>query len=56
MPDLELTFVDESNGGVKVEWLNEKLLFGQVWWGRIYSTDFILDVEQGKFIYREMAL
>jgi hypothetical protein len=31
------------------------LIFGEVWWGRIYATDFIFDVEQNKFVYREMA-
>jgi hypothetical protein len=54
-PNVELSFVDESNGGVDARWLNEKLIFGEVWWGRIYATDFIFDVEQRKFIYREMA-
>ena len=54
-PDVELRFVDEENGGVDARWLNEKLIFGEVWWGRIYATDFIFDVEQRKFIYREMA-
>jgi len=53
--DLELVFVDETNGGVELKWLNEKLLYGQVWWGRIYSTDFIFDAEQRVFVYREMA-
>lgn len=54
-PDVELRFVDDAYGGVNVRWLNEKLIFGEVWWGRIYATDFIFDVEQRKFIYREMA-
>ena len=54
-PNVELSFVDESNGGVDARWLNEKLIFGEVWWGRIYATDFIFDVEQRKFSYREMA-
>jgi len=53
--DVELRFVDEGSGGVSVSWLNEKLIFGEVWWGRIGATDFIFDVEQRKFIYREMA-
>jgi hypothetical protein len=52
---LKLSFIDHANGGVQVEWLNEKLLFGRVWWGRIYSTDFILDVQKRDFIYKEMA-
>jgi hypothetical protein len=54
-PAVELRFIDETNGAVGARWLNEKLIFGQVWWGRIYATDFIFDVEQDKFVYREMA-
>ncbi len=54
-PDVELRFVNEANGGVDVHWLNDKLIFGEVWWGRIYATDFIFDLEQRKFTYREMA-
>ena len=52
---LQLAFHDHANGGANVQWLNEKLLFGRVWWGRIYSTDFILDVEKEQFIYKQMA-
>ncbi len=52
---LKLSFIDHGNGGVQVDWLNEKLVFGRVWWGRVYSTDFILDLEKKDFIYREMA-
>jgi hypothetical protein len=54
-PNVELRFVDEGSGGVDVHWLNEKLIFGEVWWGRIYATDFVFDVEQRRFTYREMA-
>jgi hypothetical protein len=49
----KLTLLDVRNVGVK--WLNEKLAFGQIWWGRTYETEFILDLQQDKFIYREMA-
>jgi len=52
---LQLAFQDHASGGASVQWLNEKLLFGRVWWGRIYSTDFILDVEKERFIYKQMA-
>lgn len=52
---LQLRFEDHANGEVSVKWLNEKLIFGRVWWGRIYSTDFILDVEKEQFIYKQMA-
>jgi len=54
-PEVELRFIDETNGGVSAHWLNEKLIFGEAWWGRIGATDFIFDVEQNKFVYREMA-
>jgi hypothetical protein len=52
---LMLTFRDHGNGGVSVQWLNEKLIYGSVGWGRIVSTDFIFNVEKQAFIYREMA-
>jgi hypothetical protein len=53
---VKLAFVNHANGGTELEWMNEKLVFGRVWWGRIYSTDFILDVPRREFVYREMAL
>jgi hypothetical protein len=52
--DLILTIFEHGNT-ISAQWLNEKLLYGQVWWGRIYSTDFVFDADQHKFIYREMA-
>jgi hypothetical protein len=36
---LRLSFLYHANGGAKIRWLNEKLVFGRVWWGRVYSTD-----------------
>ncbi len=52
---LQLAFHDHASGCASVQWLNEELLFGRVWWGRVYSTDFILDVEKEQFIYKQMA-
>jgi len=52
---LELSFVDHGSGGVHAQWLNEKLLFIEVWWGRIASTDLILDVTSRRFLYKEDA-
>ena len=49
----KLTVIDQN--GVGTRWLNEKLVYGQVSWGRIYATEFVLDLQQHKFIYREMA-
>jgi len=44
-----------DNIGANFKWLSDKLVFGSAWWGRIYATDFILDLDNHKFIYREMA-
>ena len=52
---LTITFLDHGNGGVSAKWLNEKLLFVQVWWGRIVSTDLILDVDSSKWLYSQNA-
>jgi hypothetical protein len=49
----KLSVID--NIGTDFKWLSEKLVFGSIWWGRIYATEFILDVDNHKFIYREMA-
>lgn len=48
----KLTLRDHE--GFSIEWLNEKLLYGSVAWGRIVNTVFIFDVENQKFLYREM--
>jgi hypothetical protein len=37
----------------QAEWINEKLLFVSVWWGRVMGTDLIFDVEQERVIYKE---
>jgi hypothetical protein len=47
--------VDHSSGGVRATWLNEKLVFVQVWWGRIRSSDLIVDVPNATFVYKEDA-
>jgi len=52
---LKLSFIDHASGGVHAQWLNEKLLFVEVWWGRIASTDLIVDVNKKNFLYEEMA-
>lgn len=39
----------------EVKWVNEKLLFIRVWWGRVLGTDYLYDVETGRIIYEEMV-
>jgi hypothetical protein len=46
---------DHGNGGVYYQWLNEKLLFVRCWWGRIVSTDLLLDAETAHPLYIEDA-
>ena len=43
------------NDNVRLQWLNEDLLFVQAWWGRIVSTDLIFEVSSGRFIYVKEA-
>ena len=52
---LRIRITDHISGGVRVRWLNEKLLWLQVWRGRIVSTDAILDVETQRLLYEEDA-
>jgi hypothetical protein len=51
---LEAHFVDHGND-FSAHWINEELLFVQVWWGRIVSSDLIIDVSSGKLIYDRLA-
>ncbi len=52
---LRVTITDHGSGGVRPTWLNERLLFVQAWWGRIASSDLVLDVERGAPLYAEDA-
>ena len=38
-----------------VKWINEKLLYIQLWWGRVLGTYFIFDVEMERIVIREMV-
>lgn len=39
----------------KTEWINEKLLYVQFWFGRIMGACFIFDVEKEKILFKEMV-
>ncbi len=51
---LQATFTDHGNT-FSAHWINDKLLFVQVWWGHIASSDLILDLEKENFLYDELA-
>ena len=44
-----------TSGGARARWISEKLLWLQLWRGRILSTDAILDIETGRLVYEEDA-
>lgn len=39
----------------RLQWINDDLLFIQIWWGRIVSTDLIFQISTGKFVYSQEA-
>lgn len=51
---IQLFFVDHRYQP-KITWIHEKLLYIEVWWGRMMGSEFILDVERELFIYKEMV-
>ena len=53
--NVEITLIRQSNYNTDVEWINEKLLFIEVGWSRMYGTDMIYDVETEEMIYKEMV-
>lgn len=52
---LKVEILDHSSYGVRANWINEHLLYIQVWRGRIVAVDLILDVEQRTFLYAREA-
>jgi hypothetical protein len=52
---VEVEARDHANSGVSFEWLNDRALFVRCWWGRIVSTDFVLDTETAHPLYMEDA-
>lgn len=52
---VRVTFSDHASYGVKVRWINEKLIWLEAWWGRIASIQLILDVDNGTVEYAEQT-
>lgn len=52
---IEIEARDHNNCGVHYQWLNDRALFVQCWWGRIVSTDFVLDAETARPVYIQDA-
>lgn len=52
---LRLRLRDHGNTLPRIKWINEKLLYAEIWWGRIAGSSLILDVEAERVVLREMA-
>lgn len=52
---LHVQMKDVSQYDHVVRWINEKLIFIRVWWGRVVATDMIIDAEKESVVYREMV-
>ena len=51
---IEIDFPDyDARYDPKIQWMNEKLIYIRIWWGRILGTDLIFDVEKEAIIYQE---
>lgn len=50
---VRVELIDHASYEVKYNWLNEKMLFVSVPWGRIAWTDFVLNTETLRFAYIE---
>ena len=51
---LRLAFLNHANVLPRAQWINDELLYINVWWGRIAGSDLILDVSREEFIYKKM--
>jgi hypothetical protein len=51
---LQVLIRDHAQYDPDIRWINEKLLYIRVWWGRVLGTDLILDVEKETITYEEM--
>jgi hypothetical protein len=48
--ELPLTYMNFER---RMQWINEKLLYVRVWWGRALGVDMVFDVETEQIVYME---
>lgn len=49
---VRISFSD-AKGLTDVKWVNERLLYMRVWWGRVAATDLLFDVEKERVVHSE---
>ena len=52
---VQIDIVNHGSYPVDIRWINEKLIYVQVWWGRVIGTYFIYDTESEKVLIKEMV-
>ena len=50
------TVVFEGFKSYRARWVSEKLLYLQVWHGRVYATEHIVDLESSRLVYQDEAV
>ena len=45
--------VSDVHGFSDAKWVNEKIIFFRIWWGRIAASDIMFDVERERVVYEE---
>ena len=53
---MKLELKDHGNATPEAIWINEKLLYINLWWGRVLGSYMILDVEREVFVAKEMLV
>ena len=43
----------DARYGEPPSWINQKLVYGEIWRGRLFGEAFVFDVEREAFVYRE---
>jgi hypothetical protein len=53
---LRLRWEEVGGHGPRLSWINEKLLYAELWRGRLYGEFFVLDVEAERILIRQKAV
>jgi len=51
---IRISVRDHKSAGVRPRWINEKLLYVEIWWGRVLGSYLIFDVEAETVLAKEM--
>ena len=51
---IHIALIDHDDYERRFEWINEKLLYISIWWGRALGSYYIFDVEKEHLVVKEM--